>query len=95
MLGYIPQMLSEADPRPAKEQLDEGYRHGGGWQPFPRHIGGTGFAMLPSGNMQYPDDPETQLLAETRLRDETIRVYLHAWVAIVQPDGSFEVARMD
>jgi hypothetical protein len=89
MLGYIPLFLNEAMPGTAREQLHHNYAHGGGWQPF------NGFTMLPSGNMKYPGDPETQLLAEARLRNETIRVYTHAWVAIVQPDGTFEVARMD
>ena len=50
---------------------------------------------LAYGNMQYPGDPETILLAEGRLRDEIIRIYVRAWVAIVQPDGTFEVSRMD
>lgn len=89
MLGYIPGFLSEHDPRPAREQLHTGYSHGGGWEPF------VGFSMLPNGDMSYPGDPPTQLLAETQLRNETIRFYEHAWVAIVQPDGSFEVARLD
>ena len=89
VIGFIPLMLSEDDPRPAKEQLDSGYAHGGGWRPF------NGFKMLDNGNMKYPGDPETLLLAEGKFRDETIRVYEHAWVAIVQPDGSFEVCRMD
>lgn len=89
MLGYIPQFLSEKDPRPAREQFDEAYKHGGGWQPF------SGFTMLKNGDMQYPGDPPTRMIAIGALRDESIRVYEHAWVAIVQPDGSYEVCRMD
>lgn len=88
MLGYIPSFLSENDPRPAHEQINENYRFGG-WQPF------KGFRMLSNGNLQYPGDPQTRLIAETKLRDETIRFYEHSWVAIIQPDGSFEVARLD
>lgn len=89
ILGYIPAFLSENDPRPAKEQVDAAYSHGGGWQSFP------GFTMLPNGDMLYPGDPVTRCLFETRLRDETIRFYEHAWLAIVQPDGTFDVARID
>lgn len=91
-LGLIPDMLSELDPRPAREQLDSGYQHGGGWRPF------QGFTMSDEKNMWwllYPNDPPTRSLAYTKLRDETIVVYQHAWVAIIQKDGSFEVARMD
>jgi hypothetical protein len=51
--------------------------------------------MLKNGNIKYPGDPQNKLLFEAKLRDETIRVYEHAWVAIAQPDGSFEIARMD
>lgn len=89
MLGYLPSFLNEADPRPAKEQFHTAYGHGGGWNSFP------GFTMLSSGDIQYPGDPPVPLLYETKLRDETIRFYLHAWVAIIQPDGSFEISRMD
>jgi hypothetical protein len=88
-LGFLPEFLSLDNPQSAREQLDANYRHGGGWQPF------TGFTMLPNGNLTYPGDPETLLLAETRLRNEVIRYYQYSWVAIVQPDGSYEIARMD
>jgi len=88
-LGYIVNFLDPNNPKSAREQLDANYRHGGGWRPF------KGFTMLPNGNLSYPDDPVVQLLAETKLRDETIRYYEHSWVAIVQPDGSFELSRMD
>lgn len=88
MLGFLPGFLSEDDPRPAREQLDSAYAHGGGWNSF------TGFRMLPDG-IAYPGDPVMPLLYETQLRDEIIRFYNCAWVAIVQPDGSFDIARMD
>lgn len=87
MLGFIPEFLSEEDPRPAREQFKE--RYIGGWTSFP------GFKMLQNGDLSYPEDPPTALLAETSLRDEVIRFYNHAWVAIVHPDGSFEVSRID
>jgi len=88
MLGYIPDMISEADPRPAREQIDANYRHGGGWSSFKGHV------MKPNG-LQYPGDPLVPLLYEATLRDETIRFYDCAWVAIVQPDGSYDIARID
>ena len=34
MLGFLPMMLDDEDPRPAAEQLNETYAHGGGWMPF-------------------------------------------------------------
>jgi hypothetical protein len=87
ILGLIPTFINEDDPRSAREQFDAAYI--GGWSPF------KGFTMRPDGDLLYPGDPPTKLLAWTKLHDETIRVYEHAWVAIVQPDGSYEIARMD
>ncbi len=87
MLGFIPGFLNDADPRPAKEQFASSYISG--WRNF------AGFEMLENGNMYYPGDPYVVLLYEGQFRTETIRVYDHAWVAIVQQDGSFEVCRMD
>jgi hypothetical protein len=94
MLGFIPGYLDDNDPRPAREQLDENYREGGGWHPV------MGFTVTPNGELNYPGDPPMPLLAETILHPETthpevIRLYLHSWVSIIQMDGSFEIARMD
>lgn len=88
-LGFIPTFVSAIDPRPAVEQFDERYASGGGWHEF------KGFRMLANGNLKYPGDPETALLYEATLNAETIRVYESAWVAVVQPDGAFNVARLD
>lgn len=88
-LGLIPTFLREGDPRSAAEQFEEHYAHGGGWRPMP------GWELYES-SLCYPGDERPYaLLAETRLREETIRVYDGAWVAIIQPDGKFEVSRMD
>ena len=87
-------MLSSADKRPAREQLNEAYAHGGGWNPM------DGWELLSGGyHIQYglgePDmDPPLPALAVGKLRDELILVYPYDWVAIVQPDNSFEIARM-
>lgn len=88
-LGLIPQWLDEDDPRSAAEQIDSHYKHGGGWWPF------EGFKLLDNNVLRYPDDPDLHPLAETRLRDELIVFYSSDWVAIIQPDRSFEVARLD
>lgn len=87
--GYIPMWLDEANPAPAKEQLDANYGHGGGWQPF------KGFTLSADNSLTYPGDPPMPPRVEMHLRDELILMYDHAWVAIIQPDRSFEVCRMD
>jgi hypothetical protein len=89
-VGELPYFIDENDPRPAREQLDANYAHGGGWQPMP------GFRLsLTRYVLRYPGDPPLEPLAVMRLRAEWIFIYQHSIVAIVQQDGSFEVARMD
>lgn len=89
-LGFLPHFLDEANPAPAREQLDSNYRHGGGWRPF------AGFDMdSETYAISYPGDPSFSPLARAKLHDETILFYESSWVAIIQPDGQFEIARMD
>jgi hypothetical protein len=88
-LGFLPSFFSESNPEPAAKQVDRNYSHGGGWQPF------NGFKMNEAGELVYPGDPPMRLLYEARLRDEVLRFYDGQWLAIMQPDGSFEVSRVD
>lgn len=88
-LGYLPSFLDLDDPRPAREQLHSAYGHGGGWRPF------KGFTMQGDGNISYLGDPPIKLLAETTLGQELVRFYEHSWVGIIQPDGIYEISRMD
>jgi len=87
-LGYLPYFLSEADPRSVREQFNANYKYGG-WRPFP------GFELMTDNSLVYPNDPPIYPLAEAKLRDELILLYHHDWVAVIQPDRSFEVCRMD
>lgn len=93
VVGFIPTFLSADDPRPAKEQIHEGYAVGGGWRPF------QGFTLHEDSNSEYflfyPGDPEFHELSRAWLRDELILYFDCSWVAIVQPDGSWEIARLD
>ena len=84
-LGHIPSFFSEDDSRPATAQIAANYD----WTPL------DGCTIADHGDLLYPGDAPLKPLAETRLRDETIRVYPDAWVAIIQPDGSLEVDRVD
>jgi hypothetical protein len=94
-LGFLPGFFSDRDPRPAREQLDANYAHGGGYDPMP------GFEMLPDRRLQFLEedewgrDPPLELLAESKLRDETLLFYDNEFLAIVQSDGSFAVVRCD
>lgn len=89
-LGYLPGMLSDEDPRPAREQLDANYVHGGGgyWRTEPASIDAN-------DRLCYPGDPPQSPLAFTMLREETILLYPGDFVVILQEDGSFVFQRMD
>lgn len=83
-------MLDEEDPRPAREQIDERYKHGGGWDPF------KGFKFNHrTQQLEYPGDPPMRAMAAMRLRDELIILFEGEWTVILQRDGSFEVCRTD
>lgn len=90
MLGYLPEMLREDDPRTAREQFNDNYSRGGGWVPFHGHTFNRTMLVL-----TYPGDPPMHAIAETKLRDERIIMFECAWVIIIQPDGAYEIARMD
>jgi hypothetical protein len=87
-LGFLPLMIDQNDPRPAREQFDSNYQHGGGWHPMP------GFKVK-GFVLHYSGDPAYEPIAMWPLRDEMIVVYRYGIVAVFQKDGSFEVARMD
>lgn len=90
MLGFLEFMLSEHSEDDAVTQLDRNYQHGGGWRDF------KGFRYDPASNsLCYPDDPPMRAVAEAKLRDERIVLFESAWAAVIQPDGSFRVSRMD
>ena len=87
-LGMLAHFLSESDPNPAANQLHRHYSYGGGWRPQ------KGFTMSGAG-LCYPGDPPLRPIAEAIIRDETVRLFESSFVAVIQPDGSFETCRMD
>ena len=89
-LGFLPELLSEYDLRPAASQLADNYRHGGGWNPQKGFVFGKENCSL-----KYPGDPVMYPLARSMLRDELLLFYPYAYLCIVQPDQTFEVARVD
>jgi hypothetical protein len=87
-VGFILTFLDEGDPRPAREQFQERYVYGG-WK------NQSGFKKSGVATLHYPGDPPLEPLALIPLRHEKIFIYPGAYVAIFQPDGSFEACRMD
>jgi hypothetical protein len=85
-LGYLPSFLDESDPRSAREQINANYI--GGWMEM------KGMSMDSHGSLLYPGDPPLFPIAVAVMRNEKIMLYVGDWVAIVQEDGTFEVARI-
>lgn len=86
--GLIPTFLDNHDPRPAAEQFNS--RYIAGWNPF------DGFKFDPvKRTLKYPSDPLLEVISEIRFRNERIMLFPSDWVVIVQPDGSWQVSRMD
>lgn len=99
-LGFIPEFLSEQDPRSAVEQIDANYQHGGGWRDM--RVGDGGWRLIDGGRViKYPGDMPLHALAGAKLhatadsKGELIYIYESAFVAVIQPDGSARVARID
>lgn len=88
-MGRLPTFLHSDCPEPAAKQLGVGYAFAGGWRPQ------RGFDLASDNSLTYPGDPPMLPIAEARLRDETILLYPYSYVAVVQPDRTFEVCRMD
>lgn len=87
-LGLLPSFLDPSDERPAGEQFNEHYCSG--WNPFKGHT-----LDIKTMALSYPGNPDMRPLFMTLLHDEKIFVYPYAWVLIMQPDGTYEIARMD
>lgn len=94
VVGALPLCWDPADPRPAIIQHDERQMGNGKWQnSFP-----SKWKFDPTDNsLKYPGDPRMKPMAEAHLplTSERIYVYAHAWVCIVQADGTFTVDRRD
>jgi len=86
--GFIPTFLDEGDPRPAKDQFDDHYL--GGFNHF------DGFTLDPmTYRLSYPGDPPMKPLSVLMFRNERLIMYDFSWVVIMQPDRTWQVARMD
>lgn len=95
--GYIPSFLFTGDKTAkARDLFDRHYISG--WQPF------DGFKLTVDRSLpfldgafkfKYPGDPVMRVIAVGKFNDELILMLESEWVAIIQPDNSFEVCRMD
>jgi hypothetical protein len=104
-LGLVPFFVSQVDPRPCKEQIDENYQHGGGWRSIdgfkiehelsPLEKVTSPYVMAQRLTLKYPGDDPLTPVAVAQNHNETLVLYDGAFLAIFQPDYSFEIARLD
>jgi hypothetical protein len=90
--GFLPTFFSMHDPRSARDQLHESYIHGG-CVPF------KGFTLkgndTASFRLHYPGDPPMKPVSHALLHGELIVLFEYDWLAIIQPDGSHIICRVD
>lgn len=93
-LGYLPEIILASDLRPVREQIKERYSHGVGWKPFTRFQVNLG--MDSRAVLQYPGDPPILMSCECKHPNgETIQLFEGSWLRVIQPDGSYEISRVN
>lgn len=92
-LGYLPDILLPTDKRPVKDQLEDRYAHGGGYRPFPdKHFRLDRRTMT----LKFPGDPVFKPAAMAFFGSEQVFFYPNcSLLLILQPDGKFDVTRVD
>lgn len=90
VVGYLPHIIQETDPRPVIDQVKE--RYVGGWWPF------EGFELVKnkdgSYQLEYPGDRPMKERSRATLRDETVVLFEYDWVAVIN-GSAHQIARMD
>jgi len=95
--GLLPEIIRANDPRPAAEQIQTRYQHGGGYRPF----GGSSWELRksPEGDLAllYPGDPPLKEVSRLILRNsqEVCVLFEFGFVAILGRQGTLAVLRMD
>jgi len=91
---FFPQLLDESDPRPAADQINE--RYVGGWNSRMRF----GVTCEPGTmTLRYTDDRAGEVtispMSVMTFRHETLALFQSHYVVIMQPDESWDIARLD
>lgn len=92
MLGYVPLFITRTSDVPLKKQFDAEYVSG--WKTSAsKWVRDTERNTLQG----HPEDPPFPMIARYQHKPtgELLEFYTSCFTAIVQPDGTFEVARLD
>jgi len=93
--GFIPEMLSDTNPKPLWEQIDDNYAHGGGWVDF------DGFKILSGGEsepfvIQYSGDPKSYEIGRAFSEKECLALFEYSFVLWRNLEtGETKIARID
>lgn len=93
--GFLPEILLTSDPRPVSEQLNDRYAHGGGYQVSGSPIAWALDRSAEFATLTYPRDPPMLELSRATINNELCILFDSSFMAIVQPDSSFAVVRVD
>lgn len=91
VLGLLPEIITDKDSRPVREQIEDRYAHGGGWKPM------EGFTFDPmSATLTYKDGEQMLALAYAAVRNEVVVLYESAILLVFnRTDNTYDVIRID
>ncbi len=91
-VGFVPMFLDINDERPAAEQIDANYQHGGGWNPMEKWTFDRKTKMI-----KYPgDEPLESFAVALPNKNETVIMYPHSFMLIYNKvNKTYEVGRVD
>ena len=88
-LSVLATIITDDDPRPLNEQIQDKYAHGGGY------LACKGFTLdFDRLALLYSGDPALRPLAHTTVRNERFVLFEADFCAIIQPDNSYDIVRM-
>lgn len=96
MLGFLPDLISNLYPGNVAEQLERNYAHGGGYRDLTKLEPGKWTFNKRNKTLRYRGESDIfNPLASVQIKDEMVYFYKYSLLAIVKPDGSFAVTRVD
>ena len=89
VLGLLPEIITDKDSRPVREQIEDRYVYG--WEPM------EGFTFDPmSATLTYKDGEQMFALAYAAVRNEVVVLYESAILLVFnRTDNTYDVIRID
>lgn len=96
VLGLLPALISNEYFGNVAEQLERNYAHGGGYRDLTKLEPDKWVFNKRKKTLRHRAERSTfKPIASTQIKDEQVYFYQYALLAIVKPDGSFAVTRVD